>query len=228
MQKVLITGSGKKGRTGHGLALHLGRAGYEIILHYRKSSADTLETIEQLKSEGLNCSSISGDLSNSEDIKRIEAESSASLENLYALIHTVGNYDSDIEKSNLITSKNIVNLCLPYLKKSQSSRIILFGTAGLNKRLGQETENLTPYCSAKMKLLKMTKQLAIQEIKNGLTVNMVSPGEMQYSIVGRNDLPMGRKINISEIANACMFFLDSKADSIIGQNLEVAGGLELI
>ena len=123
-----------------------------------------------------------------------------------------------------------------YMSKQNYGRIInLSSTSALGNR-GQSN-----YATAKAGLQGLTKTLAIELGKFGITVNAVAPGfietDMTKATAERIGVPFEQLIEASvktipvarsgkpeDIANAVLFFADERSSFVSGQVLYVAGG----
>jgi 3-oxoacyl-[acyl-carrier protein] reductase len=123
-----------------------------------------------------------------------------------------------------------------YMTKQNYGRIInLSSTSALGNR-GQAN-----YSTAKAGLQGLTKTLAIELGKFGITVNAVAPGfietDMTKATAARIGIPFEQLIEASvkaipvarsgkpeDIANAVLFFADERSSFVSGQVLYVAGG----
>ena len=123
-----------------------------------------------------------------------------------------------------------------YMSKQNYGRIInLSSTSALGNR-GQAN-----YSTAKAGLQGLTKTLAIELGKFGITVNAVAPGfietDMTKATAERIGVPFEQLIEASvktipvarsgkpeDIANAVLFFADERSSFVSGQVLYVAGG----
>ena len=123
-----------------------------------------------------------------------------------------------------------------YMTKQNYGRIInLSSTSALGNR-GQAN-----YATAKAGLQGLTKTLAIELGKFGITVNAVAPGfietDMTKATAERIGIPFEQLIEASvkaipvarsgkpeDIANAVLFFADERSSFVSGQVLYVAGG----
>ncbi|WP_096700864.1 SDR family NAD(P)-dependent oxidoreductase [Magnetospirillum sp. 15-1] len=95
----------------------------------------------------------------------------------------------------------------------------------------------TPYASAKAGVVGMTRTLALELGRNGITTNCIAPGLIHtpmWEELPEKDrvamaakLPMGQVGDPDDIANAVMFLADDDAGFINGQVLYVCGGRSL-
>ncbi|GGI13555.1 3-oxoacyl-ACP reductase FabG [Gottfriedia solisilvae] len=133
-------------------------------------------------------------------------------------------------------SFNVVRAAQEYMVKQKYGRIInISSTSALGNR-GQAN-----YATAKAGLQGLTKTLAIELGKYGITTNAVAPGfietEMTRETASRigisfeqlieaslSQIPAGRSGKPEDIANAVAFFADEKSSYVNGQVLYVAGG----
>jgi len=112
--------------------------------------------------------------------------------------------------------------------KNNYGRIINFGSAGSGRVTIRKMAS--SYYAAKTGLYIVSKALSSECIKQGITINMISPGMFETSAVKpkKESMPAGRYAEFKGIINAVMFFLSEKSDCISGSNLEIQenGGLE--
>jgi len=119
---------------------------------------------------------------------------------------------------------------LPYMRNQHFGRIINIGASSKDYLKG--AAGLGPFGIHKAALTVLTKTLALEEIRSGITVNMVAPGST--SNAGTNpeekripisQIPIGRRIEIDEIVAAVLYFLSDQAGSVTGQFIGVNGGM---
>lgn len=123
----------------------------------------------------------------------------------------------------------LVKLCLPIMRKQNFGRMIMMGASSRNYMEGQT--NLAPFGIHKGALTIFTKTLALEEIRNGITVNMVAPGSTaeagvhdEADRIPISKIPIGRRITRDEVTEAILYFLSENAGSVTGQFLGINGG----
>lgn len=96
------------------------------------------------------------------------------------------------------------------------------------------------YAATKAAISQMTKLFAREWGRDGIRVNCVGPGsiptrinEEKYKVPGaekamREKIPMGRRGDVSEVADAVLYLASGEASYITGQTLFVDGGLTLV
>jgi 3-oxoacyl-[acyl-carrier protein] reductase len=118
---------------------------------------------------------------------------------------------------------------LPVMRQQQFGRIVNIGASTKDYMKGAAGIGL--FAIHKAALTVLTKTLALEEIKHGITVNMVAPGSTKDAgtIPEENrtpvsQIPIGRRIEIDEVVEAIMYFLSEKAGGTTGQFIGVNGG----
>lgn len=119
---------------------------------------------------------------------------------------------------------------MPHLIESSGSIINTVSISGVNADYG-----LTPYNTAKAGLIGLSKSMAIDYARDGVRVNMVSPGFTRTAMTSAmpqglpeeyvTRIPMNRAGEPTEMAEAILFLASERASYITGQNLIVDGGI---
>jgi len=114
------------------------------------------------------------------------------------------------------------------MKERKAGRIINFSSVAGERGAKYSGPH---YSISKAGIISFTKILAKLAEDSGVTINTVSPGLIE-SEMGRQinakvydyDVPMNRKGNPAEVANAVLFLASNHSSYITGQNISVNGG----
>ena len=131
-------------------------------------------------------------------------------------------------KSVFLTAKAVI----PVFQKQQSGRIINLGSMA-----GLTTFNLSspPYSAAKAGVHALTRVLAFELGKYGVTVNAIAPGttaterviavrsEEQRKMIGKSTL-VGRIAEVEDMVGWVLFLAAPESSYLTGQTIAVNGG----
>ena len=119
---------------------------------------------------------------------------------------------------------------LPHMRKGRWGRIINLGAVGAERAFGQA--KISAYAAAKAAVVALSRSLALEEAKNGITVNVVNPSsidEKELTLTKRAALRMrgfrsGAPPTVDDVAAAVSFFASEEAEYVTGQVVNVSGG----
>lgn len=248
---AVITGGGRG--IGAAIAEALARLGASVSLIGR--NAETLQvTADRLaKDYGVKVASASADVADEAAVQKAISTVRDVLGAPTVLVNNAGvAVSAPFLKSNAAFWRNVLDIdlmgsvyctqaVLPAMLESKWGRIInIASTAGVTGYA-----YVTTYCAAKHGMIGLTRALAMETARTGVTVNAVCPGytdtemtsqtianitkktgrsreEALASLVTHN--PQGRLIQPSEVADAVVWLCGDNAASVTGQSIAVAGG----
>jgi 3-oxoacyl-[acyl-carrier protein] reductase len=120
---------------------------------------------------------------------------------------------------------------IPILRKNNFGRIIFFSSVVAQKGL----VGTSAYSASKSALIGLTKTMAVELIKNNITVNCISPGYMDAGMISAVDgdylndilatIPSNKLGESENIAHTVSFLLSENASYLTGQVINVNGGM---
>lgn len=236
-KKILITGSAR--RIGRHLAVHLAKAGAEIIIHHAHSQQAAGETASEIRELGGKVEVITGDLDDAHVFTR-ELPDFIRKTGLFALVNNAAIFEPlflhDVNLENWSRHMNI-NLSAPFFlsqafiqsrQPGEDGRIINI----VDWRALRPGSDHLPYTISKAALTALTRSLAIAAAPN-ISVNAVALGAVLPPADG-GDVekvihlsPSRRLVDLDEVAETIRFLLDGPA-SITGEIIHIDGGRHLI
>ncbi len=119
---------------------------------------------------------------------------------------------------------------LPAMAAAGHGRVVLIGS-----RVARGIAGRSQYAASKAALVALARSWAAEVVRQGVTVNVVSPAATNTAMLGdpaRQDTPpklppRGRLIEADEVAAAVGFLLSPQAAAITGQELVLCGGASL-
>ena len=235
-QTAFITGSTR----GIGLAIAkaFAKQGVHIILNGRRPVSEAL--IDEIKALGVNCIGISGDISNSEEVKEMVKQANefstvtilvnnAGITNDKLMLRMNEHDFEQVLKVNLTGSFNMTQQLLKGMLKQRKGTIInISSVSGLMGNVGQAN-----YAASKAGLIGFTKTVAREIAPRKITCNAIAPGFIETDMTSElsdkireemtKNIPLQHFGQVKDITNNAVFL--AKSPYITGQVINVDGGM---
>jgi len=251
---VLVTGG--SGGLGAALARGFGRQGYRVAIAARRRDK-LLEVADAMAQEGAQTLPIACDVTDRRQVRDLAAEIGARWGAVHILVNNAGiaravsfsdmsdeQWDETLE-TNLTGAYNCCKVFLPGMVRARWGRII--NIASTAAKVGYP--HVTAYAASKHGLLGLTRSLALEVARQGVTVNAICPGYVDderthenASIMARKtgkpvseilklfaaSAPQNRLIDAAEVASLAVLLASEKLGAMTGQALNVDGGAVMI
>jgi 3-oxoacyl-[acyl-carrier protein] reductase len=222
--------------------LGLAREGARIALVYRTNKAAAQTALRQLQAVGADCVAVETDISQPARAEQLIKAVADRYGRVDVLVNNVGEFrwgtlaESSVEEwtgifeSNVTTVFHMCRAALPLMRKGRWGRIINLGAVGAERAFGQA--KISAYAAAKAAVVAMSRSLALEEAKNGITVNVVNPSSIDEKDLTLEEArklkdaryPIGRPPTVDDVAAAVSFFASEEAEYVTGQVVNVSGG----
>lgn len=237
---ALVTG-GSRG-IGKGIALRLARDGARVAIAYRSNKGAAQLALRQLQALGADCVAVETDIGQSGRSEQLVKTVADRYGRIDILVNNVGDFrwgtlaESSVDdwetifSSNLMTVMQMSRAVLPAMRKGRWGRIINLGAVGAERAFGQA--KISAYAAAKAAVVALSRSLALEEAKNGITVNVVNPSSIDEKDLTLDEarklrdarFPIGRPPTVEDVAASVAYFASEEAEYVTGQVLNVSGG----
>jgi 3-oxoacyl-[acyl-carrier protein] reductase len=237
---ALITG-GSRG-IGRGIAVRLAQEGARIAISYRSNKTAAQHTLRQLQASGADCVAVETDVTDAARAEQLVQTVAERYGRIDIVVNNVGGFrwgalaESSLEDWQNIFSSNLSSVVyvsrasLPHMRKGRWGRIVNLGAVGAERAFGQA--KISAYAAAKAAVVALSRSLALEEAKNGITVNVVNPSSIDEKELTLNEarrmrdarFPIGRPPTVEDVAAAVAFFVSEEAEYVTGQVVNVSGG----
>jgi len=242
--KVAIVTGGARG-IGRAICLMLAKQGCHVAFNYVKSTKDAAALEKEIKSLGVKCKATQVDIKDFDKVKEWTESIKKEFGTFHILINNAGiiadkalmlmaleDWQKVID-TNLTGVFNITRCCITTLLKQKEGHIInissISGKIGLPRQVN--------YSASKGGLDAFAKALAKEVAAYNVRVNSVAPGFIETDILKEfsqedreninKTIPLRRVGTPEDVAGCVKFLLSPEAQYIIGENIQMDGGLAI-
>jgi NAD(P)-dependent dehydrogenase (short-subunit alcohol dehydrogenase family) len=248
---AIVTGGGRG--IGAAIADELARRGAAITITGRDIDALTAHAAHLRAAHGVDAAALQCDITVDDDVAAVFADAQRARGAAYILVNNAGQADGSpfLDTSRELWDRMLaVNVTGAFVCTQQvlggmldagDGRVInIASTSGL-----KGYRNIAAYCASKHALVGLTRALAAESARSGVTVNAVCPAytdtdmsrravdtivrdmgrstEDARAMIARSN-PLGRLIEPREVASAVAWLCSADAAAMTGQSIAVAGG----
>jgi NAD(P)-dependent dehydrogenase (short-subunit alcohol dehydrogenase family) len=238
----LVTGSGRG--LGAALARAVGAKKARVVVNCRRDAKAAEAVVAEVQKAGGEAIAVRADVSAFAEARALVEQALAKWARIDVLVNTVGGFawNSLVEvepeewrrvvATNLDSVFHMCRLVVPHMREKRFGRIVNFAAVGAAATLGEP--QMAAYSAAKAGVVALSRALALEEARRGITVNVVSPGllkdETGSKAAAAADVLLGERVPVghpgraADVVRTVLFFASPAADFVTGQVVEVAGG----
>jgi len=220
--------------------------GYRVALHYNSNEDGARRTAEAIEKRGGKASLFQADLSFAESARRLVDQTLARCGRIDVLVNNAGSlvarkpflevteeFWQQVLDVNLNSAFWVTRAVAPHMVERRSGVIVNVSSIAARNGGGP---GAIPYATSKAALTCFTKGLSRELIAYGIRVNAVNPGviltpfhetftteERMKAMVAM--IPQGRPGAAQEISGVIVFLASDTASHIIGESIEINGGM---
>ena len=251
-KRVLITGSSRG--IGRGIALKLAEQGARIAVHYWGNEAAAKETLAGVRKRGGDGIAVQADVLREEEIRRMFETVGSQFGGLDIFVSNArpelpSFYQAPMELTSEQWDASMNSQAKAFLLGAREAARLM-GEGGriiaITYAPGSRTGGLQPWAgmgSAKAAMESLARYFAVALAKRGITVNTVSPGWTEDSVLNTlppegQDLirnwhkggwtPMGRLGTPADVGNVVSLLCSEDAGWVTGQLIYADGGASLM
>ena len=244
-QVALVTG-GSRG-IGRAIVEMLASRGYRVMFTYASRDSDAAAVEAAVKSAGGQAKKLRADVADAKSAKAAVQSALDAFGRIDVLVNNAGTHLPDVSiadtspedwdrvlRVNLYGTFHMVQAVLPHMRARKSGNIVNL-SSNITSRFAARN---CAYTVSKVGVEALTRILSKEEGGNGIRVNAVAPGPIRTDMLEEamvkigperaaafiKSVPLGRKGEPSEIAEAVAFLVSAAASYMTGQIVFVNGG----
>jgi NAD(P)-dependent dehydrogenase (short-subunit alcohol dehydrogenase family) len=239
---VLVTGAGSG--MGRAVAIAFAQEGANVVVN--DIDAERANSVAQeIKEIGRKSLAVRGDVSISREVSGMFEQIVKTFGTLHILVNSAGYVgpvllleetpEEEFDRTMNINARGIFLCCkaaIPLMKKNRYGKIVnVASTSAKRTASGAGGE----YAASKAAVLSLTRTFAYELAPYGINVNATCPGRTLTSMVVETaehkerlkKIPLGRYATPEDQANAIILLCSDRASYIVGQHVDVDGGILL-
>lgn len=234
---AIVTGSGRG--IGAATATSLAAEGWPVVVNYRSDGDAAAEVVGRVDQGGGRAAAVRADITEPAQVEELFSRAEDEFGTVLVLVNNAGvrvdglaaQLDAEawatVLDTNLSAAFHTTRRALGPMLRARFGRIVnVASIVGPRANAGQSN-----YAASKAGLIGMTKTVAVEVARRGITVNAVAPGLVETKLtegIGNGvaeAIPAQRPGTPQEVAACVRFLVSEEAGYVTGTVLTVDGGM---
>lgn len=237
---AFITGGGRG--IGAQIAKTLAADGWPVAVGYRQGRETAEAVVAEIENAGGIACAVPGDLQDADVIEAIFADLEDRFGRVAVLVNNAGIRDDgvltgltnaawdEVLDTNVGVAFRTSRRAISSMMRARHGRVINITSFVATQAIA----GISNYAASKAALGGLTRALAVEVARRGITVNAIAPGLVATDLTRelghfetsvKRGVPMARPAELAEIAEGVRFLASDGASYITGQTLTIDGGL---
>ena len=237
--------SGGAGGIGKAICLRLAKEGFHVVVNYRSRSDGAAEIAAEINSGNTRAIAVQADISTEAGAEKLYKAAVQEFDGVSVLVNNASPHINpkafsatewvDVQKHLDVQVKGaflMTRACVPEMSARRWGRIVNITSQVIE---GPPSVSWTGYAMAKGALAVFSRYMAAELGPNGITVNCVSPGMCETSLMGdvpekaqlmiARQTPLRRLATPTDVAAAVAYLVSDDASFVTGHTFAVNGGM---
>ena len=242
---AIVTGGA--GGIGKAICLRLAQDGYHVVVNYHGRSDRAAEIIETINTGDTRAIAVQADVAAESGADQLVKAALQAFGGISVLVNSASPHINpkpfattqwiDVQQQLDVHVKGAFNLtraCVPHMAAQRWGRIVNITSQVLD---GPPSVTWTGYAVAKGALAVFSNYMAAELGPQGITVNCVSPGMCETSLIGdvpeksqlmiARQTPLRRLAKPADVAAAVAYLVSDDASFVTGDTIAVNGGMAM-
>ena len=242
---AIVTGAG--GGIGRAAAIALARRGATVVVNYRRSREGAESLVSELRRDGTVAEAFGCDVTRAADVREMFATVEARFGRVDILVNNAGDLIErrpvtamtealyrEVMDVNVLSALLCTQAVVEGMKARGSGAIINMSSLAAHNGGGP---GAFIYAASKAAIIGMTKGMARELAPHNIRVNCVAPGLIGATefharftppdafAAAEKTVPLGRAGTPEEVARVIAFLASDDASYLVGETIEINGGL---
>lgn len=242
---AIVTGGA--GGIGKAICLRLAKDGYHVVVNYHGRADRAAEIVETITAGDTRAIAVQADVATEAGAEKLVKAALQAFGGISVLVNNASPHINpkpfaatqwaDVQQQLDVQVKGAFNLtraCVPHMAEQRWGRIVNITSQVLD---GPPSVTWTGYAMAKGALAVFSNYVAAELGPQGITVNCVSPGMCETSLIGdvpekaqlmiARQTPLRRLAKPADVAAAVAYLVSDDASFITGDTIAVNGGMAM-